>query len=184
MTTITTDHRTVDGKTPTSVLLLRTPLDFILEDHLRLRTQCAEMDRLSETTDIDACAVAALIEYLHYELPLLLADEDDDLMPLLAERALPDDELPKLAKRLENEHDAIAAHVARVESGLARLALHETMPAQLCEDLRALANASRRHLILENAVLLPLARARLTSKDLHRLRGAMLRRRGLDDLFR
>jgi hemerythrin-like domain-containing protein len=59
--------------------------------------------------------------------------------------------------------------------------------ATLSPEDRALltryASHSRRHLVLENAIVLPLARARLTRRDLDRMRLAMLHRRGLDRLI-
>ncbi|MEM9638030.1 MAG: hemerythrin domain-containing protein [Pseudomonadota bacterium] len=183
MNSLVIDHRTPDGKTPTSVMLLRNPLDFIAEDHLRLRTMCAEMDRLSQSAAIEPAAVSALIKYLKQELPRALADEDDDLMPRVLARAEPEDELPKLVKRLHGEHVEIAVQLAQVIRGLVALVLEPSMPLPLRDALRALAGMIRRHLILENAVLLPLARARLTEGDLHSLRSGMLKRRGLEDLF-
>lgn len=183
MKSITTDHHSIDGKTPTSVMLLKNPLDFIAEDHLRLRAMCAELDRLAEATVIEGPAISGVIEYLEHELPLLLADEDDDLMPRILSRAEPEDELPKLVKRLEKEHSKIAEHLNAVASGLAGLALATSISNALRTSMHDLADAARRHLILENAVLLPLAKARLTEDDLHALRTAMLKRRGLESLF-
>ncbi len=183
MKSTTTDHRSIDGKTPTSVMLLKNPLDFIAEDHLRLRAMCAELDRLAETTTIEGTAFTGMIEYLENELPLLLADEDDDLMPRILSRAEPEDELPKLAERLDKEHSAIADHLKAVTSGFAGLAPATSISDKLRTSMHDLADAARRHLILENAVLLPLAKARLTEDDLHALRSAMLKRRGLEGLF-
>lgn len=183
MKSITTDHRSIDGKTPTSVMLLKNPLDFIAEDHLRLRAMCIELDRLAETPIIEGPAISGMIEYLEHELPLLLSDEDDDLMPRILSRAEPEDELPKLVERLEKEHSEIAGHLKAVTSGLAGLALATSISDVLRTSMRDLADAARRHLILENAVLLPLAKARLTEEDLQALRSAMLKRRGLESLF-
>lgn len=183
MNTITTDHRSIDGKTPTSVLLLKNPLNFIAEDHLRLRTMCAELDRLTDTTTIEGAAISAMIEYLTHELPLLLSDEDDDLMPLVLARAEQEDELPKLAARLEEEHRKITDLLKAVTTGLSGLALTTSLTDDLRTAMREFTNAARRHVILENAVLLPLARTRLTEDDLHKLRAGMLKRRGLENLF-
>ncbi|SMX50791.1 hemerythrin domain-containing protein [Maliponia aquimaris] len=177
------DHRTPDGKSPTSVRLLRNPIDFIAEDHLRLRTMCAEMDRLADSTGPESDAVVALLDYLRQELPDLLADEDDDLMPLILKRAEPEDELPRLARRLAREHGEIETHQRSVVAGLVAIADTARVPDRLRDPLRDLAAATRRHLILENAILLPLARVRLRSADLGVLRKAMLRRRGLNDPF-
>jgi iron-sulfur cluster repair protein YtfE (RIC family) len=183
MKTDPTDHRTSDGKSPTSVQLLRNPIDFIAEDHLRLRTMCAEMDRLANATGPEADAIEGLFAYLTQELPALLADEDDDLMPLVLNRAEPEDELPRLARRLAKEHREIETHLREVVAGLVAVPGATTVADRLRDPLRCLAAATRRHLILENAILLPLARVRLRSADLDTLRKAMLRRRGLQDLF-
>ncbi|NIR60715.1 MAG: hypothetical protein GWO02_15015, partial [Gammaproteobacteria bacterium] len=43
--------------------------------------------------------------------------------------------------------------------------------------LAAFANHARRHLIAENAIIMPLARARLSDDDLRTLRAEMRRRR-------
>lgn len=183
MKSIAIDHRTLDGKSPTSIRLLHSPIDFIAEDHLRLRIMCSEMDRLAQSQVVEPCAVAALLEYLTEELPLLLADEDDDLMPRLLRRAEPEDELPKLSKRLSKEHVDISGVLSDVVAGLKGLANNEMISSDLRSMMRDLANTSRRHLILENAVLIPMARARLTDKDLSSLRLAMMKRRNLQSLF-
>ncbi|MEM1431180.1 MAG: hemerythrin domain-containing protein [Pseudomonadota bacterium] len=183
MNSYTTSHRTTDGTSATSLWLLRNPIDYIAEDHLRLRAMCAEMDRLANSETADRDTAAMLSEYLGQELPLLLADEDDDLLPCLLRRAEPEDELPKLALRLHQEHTEISKHLSVVVIGVDALRPGREVPAALATALHALANATRRHLILENAVLLPLSRARLTKDDLRHLRAAMLKRRGLDDLF-
>ena len=49
--------------------------------------------------------------------------------------------------------------------------------------LTEFASQTRRHLIVENAIILPIARARLDTDDLDALRLGMLRRRGLDRLM-
>jgi hemerythrin-like domain-containing protein len=49
--------------------------------------------------------------------------------------------------------------------------------------LARFAGHARRHLILENAIILPFARLRLTRHDLETLRLRMMQRRGLDRLM-
>ncbi len=183
MNTLTSNHRNKDGLTPTSVLLLRNPLDFIANDHLRLRAMCAQLDRMVLSPKADRSATEVMIEYLTHELPLLLADEDEDLMPRLLLRAEAEDELPKLADRLKEEHATIAVLLTQVMQGLGELVHSAHMTNPLRPAISDFANAARRHLILENAVLLPLARARLTDEDLQGLRDGMLKRRGLENLF-
>lgn len=179
MNSITIDYRTTDGRSPTSAQLLREPLAFIAENHLRLRMMCTEMDRLADATTIAGATLAELKRFLEQELLLSLSDERDDLMPCLLARSEDEDEVPKLAERLQREHAGISEHLTKVRAGLEQLRGGEPLPPPLADGLRALANATRRHLILENAVLLPLARARLTDADLKVMRAAMRKRRGL-----
>lgn len=183
MNSAITDHRRTDNRAPTSVWLLRSPLDFIIEDHLRLRAMCAEMDKLAEAKAFQPEAVARLLEYLKRELPLLLDDEDEDLLPRVLRRAETEDELPKLAQRLHKEHAQISAHLDIALAGLESFGPDTPAGCETRDALKKLADATRRHLIFENAVLIPLARARLTQDDLGAMRDAMLRRRGLEDLF-
>lgn len=176
-------HRSRDGKTPTSALLLRSPLEFIAEDHLRLRTMCAEMDRMAHAKILNVDDVSCLRDYLMHELPALLADEDNDLMPLVEARAEPDDEIVRLIERLSEEHAHIDVLINRVLPLLDGAALGGSVSRVLSGALLSLAGLTRRHLILENAILLPLARVRLTEVDFERLRDAMIKRRGLEGLF-
>lgn len=175
------DHRSRDGRSPTNLYLLRNPLEFISEAHLRLRTMCTELDRLSWTETPEPDATASLIGYLLNELPLLLADEHENLVPYTLRRAEPEDEFPKFAKRLHNEHVRISDRLEVVTPALASLEPEEVIPESLRIAMRDLANETRRHVILENAILLPLARARLSEADLGRLRTAMLGRRGIEN---
>lgn len=183
MNSAITDHRRTDSREPTSVWLLRSPLDFITEDHLRLRAICAEMDQLADAEEIPPKAAANLVEYLRQELPLLLDDEDEDLLPRVLQRAEVEDELPKLARRLHKEHAQISVHLKAVLVALEGFGPDTPASEKTRDALRKLADATRRHLIFENAILIPLARARLTRDDLDAMRDAMLRRRGLEDLF-
>jgi iron-sulfur cluster repair protein YtfE (RIC family) len=178
-----TEYRNRDCRTPTNVRLLLNPIDFIAEDHLRLRAMCTELDRLAEAEPQEPDAMAEMQDYLTHELPALLDDEDVDLMPMVLARADPEDELPKLASRLAREHREIDRIRTAVRACLATYASGDMDCAGFPQTLRSLAQAARRHLIFENAVLLPLARARLTHEDLIALRQAMLRRRGLQDVF-
>ena len=180
MNSIAIDYRTTDGKSPTNVRLLRNPLDFIAEDHLRLRTMCAEMEKWADAPKAEPEAVSEIRTYLTDELPRLLSDEDDDLMPCLLARAEAEDEVPKLADRLRKEHAEIEKGLAAAQNGLDQLLKDGADIASVAADLRHLANVARRHLFLENAVLLPLARARLTDDDLRAMRANMRARRDLD----
>lgn len=183
MNTKASDHRTQDERSSQVALLLQNPIDFIAEEHYRLRAVCGELDRLSGSRAAEQVATRALIAYLENELTLILADEAEDLVPAAMARAEPEDEFPKLARRLHKENANILRQLSTVVSGLRASTLKRGLSGPLRDAMRELANASRRHLVLENAILLPLARARLTAEDLDGLRRAMLKRRGLESLL-
>lgn len=183
MRTIPTDHRNTDGQAPTSAWLLQNPIEFIVEDHFRLRAMCADLDRLAGLSHLPSDTIQKQLEYLRKELPLLLADEDDELLPRLSLRAETEDDLPKLIERLDKDHRSIDALLGKVVEALEGVTVGGTVTSDLAQNMRALADVTKRHLILENAVLIPLARIRLTQMDLDDMRGAMLKKRGLEDFF-
>ncbi len=178
------DPRRGDGLSPTDPRLLGDPLDFLHEDHMREREICVMLDRIAaaESPDRDAAAHAA--GFLADELPLHFADEEEDLFPLLRERCDPEDDIESALERLGADHrrsnidtPMLVRLLRRVSEGEAILATGDRAA------ITGYAASTRRHLIVENAIILPLARVRLTRKDLDRMRLAMLRRRGLDRLM-
>mgnify|MGYP001270051647 CR=1 FL=1 len=178
------DPRRGDGLSPTDPRLLGNPLDFLHGDHMREREICVMLDRIAaaESPDPDAAAHAA--GFLAEELPLHFADEEEDLFPLLRQRCEPEDDIERALARLSADH----VHAGAETPDLVRLLrLVAEGDAGLTPEDRSLltryASHARRHLILENAIVLPLARARLTRRDLDRMRMAMLHRRGLDRLI-
>ena len=151
---------------------------------MREREICVMLDRIAaaESPDPDAAAHAA--GFLAEELPLHFADEEEDLFPLLRQRCEPEDDIERALARLSADH----VHAGAETPDLVRLLrLVAEGDAGLTPEDRSLltryASHARRHLILENAIVLPLARARLTRRDLDRMRMAMLHRRGLDRLI-
>ena len=184
MTSRTHPARRGDGLSPTDPRLIGDPLDFIAADHLRIRAMCGELDRLAGAAHVTADEAAAMLGFLTEELPLLVADEDEDLLPLLMRRSTPEDDMPRLKVRLDQEHARIMANLPEVIDTFAALA--ET--GGVISDLMIyrfgdFAAHLRRHLILENAILLPFARLRLTRSDRETLTRRMLARRGLDRLM-
>jgi hemerythrin-like domain-containing protein len=178
------DPRRGDGLSPTDPRLLGNPLDFLHEDHLREREICVMLDRIAAAENPDQDAAAHAAGFLADELPLHFADEEEDLFPLLRQRCEPEDDIERALARLLADH----VHAGVETPDLVRLLrLVAEGEATLSPEDRALltryASHSRRHLVLENAIVLPLARARLTRRDLDRMRLAMLHRRGLDRLI-
>lgn len=180
----TRDRNRGDCRTPTAPALLGNPLEFVYEDHLREREICAALDRLARADIPDETEVESALSYLRNELPLHMQDEEEDLFPLLRLRCEPDDDIDRAIDRLTADHDGVRDRSPDVVAILA--ALEEVRRAMTPGETSTLARfgaETRRHLILENAIILPFARLRLTAADLAALRMSMMRRRGLDRLM-
>src|SRR5690606_3657521 len=130
----------------------------------------------------DGRRVTRLVEFLRNDLPLHIIDEEQDLFPLLRRRVLPEDEVETVLGRLSAEHRADAAQGREVrallEDALERQAAPGMDPAAR-KALRGFASQELQHLALENAVVLPIARLRLTAKDLAGLGRRLAARRGV-----
>jgi iron-sulfur cluster repair protein YtfE (RIC family) len=161
------------------VRLLAQPLDYLQADHCRHRTVLNLMMQIAEGTAAEKAAASAALDYLETGLPLHYADEET-LFPLLRQRCLPEDGIEAVLGRLRAEHiegDASAKLLARALR--ASLAAGSPMleQAELFSQLRSFVKLERLHLALENAVLIPLARVRLTPEDLASLSHSMRARR-------
>jgi hemerythrin-like domain-containing protein len=163
-----------------SIDALENPLDFIAEDHMREREVCALIDKLVSAASLQDADIDQMLTFLEDHLPQHLADEEIDLFPMMLERCDPEDEIDKVIDKLHSDHGhaladapAIIAMIQTIESAAPALSDDD------CQQMAAFAHHARRHLILENAVILPIARARLTDGDLAAMKRHMLQRRGL-----
>lgn len=149
------------------------PLEEMREAHFLQRQNCADMERLAETEEPMPEVAQSVIEVLGRELPLHHLDEDEDLFPLLRRRAVEEDEIAPLLDRLSAEHVAAEDLSRAIMPALERM-VEGAVPAASDRTLLTLiAQADRRHLTIENAIVLPLARVRLTAADRYRLAAAM-----------
>lgn len=168
------------GDAPTPPSLLGRPLDFISEDHLRERQICALIDVIAAAPSMDRQAALTVLRFLNEELSVHLRDEAEDLFPLLAKRCTVEDSIESTISRIRVDQDETQRLLPEVRATLA--GCHDT-GSDLSPDERAVlirfAGHVRRHLVAENAILLPIARARLTRADLARLSAHMRARRGL-----
>ena len=160
------------------------PIDFILAEHYRQRQLCEGLAKLTEKMELApvAALAAQLQRFLDRDLRLHLEDEEQDLFPLLWQRAQPEDNISDILDLLSDEHgldqdlvDFLLADLAILASG-AQLA----NPIRFLVNVREFAETQRRHLAWENALLLPVARRRLTEVDLAGLARSMAARRGID----
>ena len=170
------------GEAPTDPSLLANPLDFLVEDHLRERQLCAVIDGLATAEALDRQSATAVLRFLNEELNVHLRDEAEDLFPLLARRCTKEDAIDEAIARIRADQDEAMRLLPEVRAMLAGCLDRE---ASLTADERAalsrFAGHVRRHLIAENAILLPIARARLTRADLRSLSKLMRMRRGLPE---
>lgn len=162
--------------------LVRQPLEWFAAEHFRHRQFCALMHELAESHTFAARSLMAAVEFLRHELGRHLADEEQDLFPLLRKRARAEDHVEEVLARLEGEHRGDLAHGHALRAHLERCLQTHTAPGQdpaAKLALDAFASQELRHLALENAVVLPLARLRLTERDLKTLSRKLAARRGL-----
>jgi iron-sulfur cluster repair protein YtfE (RIC family) len=170
------------GETPTNPSLLADPLDFISEDHLRERQVCAVIDGLAAADRLDRRAAKAVLRFLNEELNVHLRDEAEDLFPLLARRCTHEDAIECAIDRIRADQDEAMRLLPQVRAMLTGcLDSGADLTAKERAVLTRFAGHVRRHLVAENAILLPIARARLTRADLRTLTKHMRTRRGLPD---
>lgn len=162
--------------------LLSEPLEWFFAEHFRHRQLCELIDQIAAAVVFDGERITRVLEFLRNDLPLHVIDEEEDLFPLLRRRCAPEDELEVVLGRLSAEHrsDVDAARVVRLHL---EHCLEQRRAPGLDPDKRkamqAFASQERRHLGLENAVVLPIARLRLTAADLANLSRRLAARRGL-----
>jgi hemerythrin-like domain-containing protein len=154
------------------------PLDLLAAEHGLLRTACASLERLANAERVEPETARALAAQLRAILPPHTADEEDHLFPMLRARAEPEDEIDAVLDRLATEHAEVGARAPAVLALLDRLAAGTgALSGADRAAIGAYAAAKLRHLILETAVLLPLARERIAGADREQLARSMAPRR-------
>ena len=162
---------------------LLSPLDYIFADHFRQRILCVLLERIAMEQNIDREAVRTVLHFMRGEFGLHVLDEEEDLFPLLRRRTEPEDRIEDTLAELCEEHNADRKDAIEIVEGLAAIgygASRRSLSGALRSLLRRFAANERRHLTVENAIVLPLARARLNADDLRNLGWRMAARRGLD----
>ena len=163
--------------------VFRYPLEFIFAEHDRQRIACATLERLAG--DLDAADArdnaAFVLNHLEVDLPLHIADEENDLFPLLRTRCLADDQIEAMLSLLRDEHEEDDSHCEALLGPLREIA-RGARPADAISFVaraRAFARFQRRHLGWENGTILPLAERRLDDDDQAALGNKMAERRGI-----
>lgn len=162
--------------------LFATPLDWFFAEHYRHRQLCQLVDEVAAATVFDGERISRIVDFLRHDLPLHIIDEEEDLFPLLRRRCLPEDDLEPVLGMLSAEHrsDEDTARTVRthLEASLDRQVAPGLDPAKK-RAMTDFAAQERRHLGLENAVVLPIARLRLSAEDLAGLGRRLAARRGV-----
>lgn len=152
------------------------PLGFIEHEHSLHLYLCDLLEQIADSLpdNVDLKTIEAAIYsidglFQHHKL------EENCLFPLLKERAGPEDNIERILKHLKMEHASDESLASEVQENLERLALRQPPdnPDMLGYMLRALFENYRRHISWEDAVLLPLLRAHLTSDDLLKLANSL-----------
>jgi len=138
-------------------------LEVLAQAHRRQRAALDALDALARADAPAPRRCAALAAKLLPDLRQHLRDEEAGLFPLLLGRAEADDALPATLARLSQEHRALERAARAARAALTALA---EAPSDLDRaTVTAYAEAKRRHVMFETAVVAPLARARLTAAD-------------------
>jgi Hemerythrin HHE cation binding domain. len=162
--------------------LLSDPITWFFAEHHRHRQFCDLMQRASMATTFDEEVLSWLLDFVVHELALHVLDEEQDLFPLMRARAQPEDNLDAVLGRLSGEHAKDLTRAATVRHHLAICLRQQTPISRNNVRRRALESFAiheRSHLALENAVVLPIARLRLTERDLVELSNRLATRRGI-----
>lgn len=155
------------------------PLEQIGEEHLLQREMCAALDQLADLTRPDPERAAEVLHHFDTRFFQHIRDEEADLFPLLRQRSAPADDINHTLDRLVEDHEGILELAEKVRPILMKLARGDVLQDQQEADvLSRFAAQKRRHLIVENAIVLPLARVQLTEQDQAELQRRMTERRG------
>ncbi|MFM8748344.1 MAG: hemerythrin domain-containing protein [Aestuariivirga sp.] len=157
--------------------LARNPLDVLASAHALQSEMCDAMERIADglPDEVDRRLCARVASCLQFDLPLHHHDEEACLFPILRNRALPEDRVDKVIERLASEHESDNDFASEISEALELLAQggRPDNPDMLGYMLRGFFERYRRHMLWENALVLPLARLRLNPDDLAALQARM-----------
>lgn len=160
----------------------RGPLDVIEKDHLDQAQLCDCLEQIADglPDNVDRRLCAKVTDSLRLEMPVHHRDEELGLFPLIERRAHSADNIIDILARLALEHATDESFADELFESLELLRDGGKLknPDMVGYMLRSFFECYRRHLLWENAIVLPLARTRLTSDDLEELGRRMRDQRG------
>jgi hemerythrin-like domain-containing protein len=160
--------------------LIRDPLTFLFAEHWRHRQFCRALGDVAELAVAPPRLLRQMAGFLRVDMGLHVEDEEHDLFPLLRAKAEPEDRLDHVLAILSADHDMDRVLSRSIAEGLERAAAAGNGPAadaDLAEAIARFAPHQMRHIALENAVVLPIARLRLDVAACADLSAAMQARR-------
>lgn len=146
------------------------PLGLLLACHERIIRYASLLAAVAEGRADPAISAPAIWRYFSTAGQHHHADEEEDLFPVL------EDKRPGITAALVADHRRLDALWQALQDGWAR---PELLVTSMSHPAREFAALNLRHVALENAELLPLARVLMSPAELHKLGSAMAQRRGL-----
>ena len=166
---------------PVPLELLASPLDYLFAENCRILRLCDALDMVAaDPGRIGRLAAPVLIDFLRTDFPRHLDDMEQDLLPAVERALLVGDDAEDALAQLSREHAVDRRRAEHLVTALDSITDDRVTNAE--RDLPALAHAfaeaQRRHIAWESAVLYPLARVRLQAPLLRELSRRLERRRG------
>ena len=161
---------------PAETSLIAAPLDFLYAEHLRQR-QLAKILTLIADGLINRRTISAVIAFIKTDLAQHILDEEISFFPFLRPLCHSEDNVDAILNLLAEEHRADESESETMIATLEIMAKGGEPGDAARASVRDFADRLRHHLALENGVLLPLARARMTRDALRLVAQSMAARR-------
>ena len=167
--------------------MMREPLIWFFAEHFRHRKICKMLLDYSKSVILERAQIEEILRFLDFDIPLHIVDEERDLFPLLRRRCKPEDNIDKLLDDLSGDHAIDLKNCEKLTSYLDQ-ALNEGrglgVRRSWVDTIKRYSKDQLQHIAIENAVILPIARIRLTRGDQRKLGRNLAKRRGLTDPFK
>lgn len=161
--------------------LFREPIDCLHADHFRLRLICDSLERVFSTpTATEAPAAAQIVwDFLGADFARHVADEEEDVFPLLRDRSTSDSAAGVMLARVIEEHRNNDRLLHQLRPGLNRIiaGLPPDSAAGLDRVATEFVGSLRQHLAWEESHVFPMARRCLSAGDLVTIGRRMAARR-------
>jgi len=161
---------------------LADPIDVVVADHFRIRAMLilvCEIARSRMSPRVREVIARSLLSFLRGDLEEHLRDEEEGLFPLLERRLTVSDLVDPSLRRIVAEHGVGRALGAELVGMIGRVETfaEQPPPATFRRVAASFARTKRHHVAVENGIVVPLARARFTARDLRVLGDWMIQRR-------